>query len=276
MKLSVFYEHIFEAAQQSGKSVEWVLGYAKSCGIDLLECDLWRLSDREEQLALFRRCGMGVSCIYSHFDFLHDSAEISEKKGRELLKAAEYFGAGKVLCLPGLYSGARDRDGETAQFIGGISWLCDMAREYGVAVTIEDFDDINSPCCRMRDIKALLDGCEGLRYTFDTGNFRYCLEDAEEAYGLLRDKVAHVHLKDRSYDPARRNADNTNGKPDLAGEIMYPAEVGGGIIGAERLIKRLLSDGYDGIFAIEHFGAADQLAYMKKSAESIMCIMGEV
>ncbi len=273
MKLSVFYEHIFEAAQQSGKSVEWVLQYAKSCGVDLLECDLWRLSDREEQLALLRRCGMGVSCIYSHFDFLHDSAESSERKGRELLSAAQYFGVERVLCLPGLYSGAQDRESETAQFIGGLSRLCDMARDYGVTVTVEDFDDINSPCCRMQDIRRLLDGCEGLRYTFDTGNFRYCLEDAEKAYALLHASVAHVHLKDRSYDPARSNADGTNGKPDISGEIMYPAEVCGGVIGAERLIKRLLSDGYDGVFAIEHFGAADQLAYMKKSAESIIGIM---
>ncbi len=273
MRLSVFYEHIFEAAQQSGRSVEDVLKYAKSCGIDLLECDLWRLNDREEVRALFERCGVGVSCIYAHFDFLHDSPEVSERKYRELLSTARYFGAKNVLCIPGFFDSEGDRAEQMEKFCVGISRMCEAAKEYGVTVTIEDFDNISSPCCKMNDIRYLLDNCEGLRYTFDTGNFRYCLEDADEAYSLLSDKVSHVHLKDRSYDIGRANVDNTNGKADLSGAVMYPAEVCEGVIGIEALIKRLIADGYDGVLAIEHFGAADQLSYMKKSAENILRIM---
>lgn len=272
MKLSVFYEHIFEAAEQSGKSVEDVLEFAKGCGIELLECDLWRLSDRDYQRALFESCGMGVSCIYSHFDFLHDSPETSGRKYRELLSAAQYFGARNVLCIPGFFDSHKDRAEQMEKFCKGISDMCKAAEEYGVTVTIEDFDDINSTCCKMNDIRYLLDNCEGLRYTFDTGNFRYCLEDVGAAYALLSDKAVHVHLKDRSYDSDRKNSDNTNGKADLSGAVMYPSEVCGGVIGIEALIKRLVSDGYDGVLAIEHFGAADQLSYMKKSAENILRI----
>ncbi|MDD6234541.1 MAG: hypothetical protein PUB17_05110 [Lachnospiraceae bacterium] len=33
------------------------------------------------------------------------------------------------------------------------------------------------------------------------------------------------------------------------------------------IIQQMLDCGYDGFFAIEHFGAADQLEYMKQSAE---------
>lgn len=273
MRLSVFYEHIFEASEQSGRSVEDVLKYAKNCGIDLLECDLWRLNDREGQMALFQRCGMGASCIYSHFDFLHDSPEASERKYRDLLSTAEYFGAKNVLCIPGFYDDRGGRATQTELFVKGISRMCEAAREYGVTVTIEDFDDKDSPCCRTADIRYLLDNCEGLRYTFDTGNFRYCLEDANEAYSLLKDKVSHVHLKDRSYDIGRANNNATNGKADLSGAVMYPAEVCGGVIGIEALIKRLIADGYDGVLAIEHFGAADQLSYMKKSAENILRVV---
>lgn len=273
MRLSVFYEHIFEAAGQSGQSARDVLKLAKGCGIDLLECDLWRLSEAEAQKALFDSCGVGVSCIYSHFDFLHDSPEVSERKCRELLSTAAYFGAKNVLCIPGFFDSDRDRAEQMEKFCAGISRMCEIAKEYGVTVTIEDFDDINSPCCRMNDIHYLLDNCGGLRYTFDTGNFRYCLEDANEAYSLLSDRVAHVHLKDRSYDSARASSDNTNGKADLSGAVMYPSEVCGGVIGIEALIKRLVSDGYDGVLAIEHFGAADQLSYMKKSAENVLRIV---
>ncbi len=273
MRLSVFYEHIFEAAQQSGRSVEDVLKHAKVCGIDLLECDLWRLSDREEQKALFESCGMGVSCIYAQFDFLHDSPEMSKRKCHELLSTAQYFGAKNVLCIPGFYDDRGGREAQTELFVKGISRMCEIAKEYGVTVTIEDFDDKDSPCCKMNDIRYLLDNCEGLRYTFDTGNFRYCLEEAGEAYSLLKDKVSHVHLKDRSYDIARANAGNTNGKADLSGAVMYPSEVCEGVIGIRELIKDLVADGYDGVLAIEHFGAADQLSYMKKSAENVLRVL---
>lgn len=271
MRLSVFYEHIFEAAQQSGITVEGALKHAKSCGIDLLECDLWRLDDREEVKKLLDLQGMGVSCIYAHFDFLHD-IEDSERRYHDLLGTAEYFGAEKVLCIPGFFDEGREKEEQMKLFCEGISRMCDAAKSYGVTVTVEDFDDIKSPCCRMADIRYLLDNCEGLGYTFDTGNFRYCLEDAGQAYSLLSDRIAHVHLKDRSYDIARSDADGTNGKADLSGAVMYPVEVCGGVIGTEGLIRKLISDGYDGVLAIEHFGAVDQLMYMKKSAENILRI----
>lgn len=272
-KLSVFHEHIFEAADQRGISVEKALEYAKSCGIDLLECDLWRLDDRRNVKALFDSCGMGVSSIYSHFDFLHDTAQHSAEKYQRLFDTAAFFCAEKVLCIPGFFDSSADRNEQMKRFADGLSQMCTAAQEYNITVTIEDFDDILSPCCKTADIKWLLDRCEGLKYTFDTGNFRYCLEDADEAYSLLKNKVAHVHCKDRSYDVSRRNSEDTNGKADLSGAVMYPAEVCGGMIGINALISRLLHDGYDGIFAIEHFGAADQLEYMKRSADNLRSCM---
>jgi len=272
MKLSVFYEHIFEAAQQSGISVEAALDHAKGCGIDFLDCDLWRLSEKEGQKSLFDKCGMGVSCIYAHFDFLHDSAEQSEQKYRSLFETAQYFGAKKVLCIPGFFESGREKSKQMELFCEGLSRMCNAAKEYGVTVTVEDFDDINSPCCKMEDIRYLLDRCEGLMYTFDTGNFRYCLEDADKAYSLLCDRIAHVHLKDRSYDAARADKEASNGKADLSGAVMYPAEVCGGVIGIDKLIKKLIADGYDGVLAIEHFGAAEQLLYIKRSAENVLKI----
>ncbi|MDE7195252.1 MAG: TIM barrel protein, partial [Oscillospiraceae bacterium] len=87
----------------------------------------------------------------------------------------------------------------------------------------------------------------------------------------LKDKVAHVHLKDRSRDASRFNGEN--GKPDLSGEMMYPCELGGGYIGIGELVKRLIKDGYSGSFSIEHFGALNQLEYARKSVEYIRNLM---
>ena len=114
-----------------------------------------------------------------------------------------------------------------------------------------------------------------LRFTFDTGNFAYSLENAEDAYIKLRKYVHHVHLKDRSWDSRRADPDNTNGQADLSGKIMYPCESGNGFIGIAGIVKKLLTDGYSGSFSVEHFGAADQLVYMKRSAENISRIFKE-
>lgn len=270
MRLAVFYEHIFEAAQQRNISVKEVLRHAKACGISCLECDLWRLSDRAAVKELFDSCGMGVSSIYSHFDFINDSAEGCAEKYSVLLDTAEYFGAEKVLCIPGFFDPERDRKAQLDRVAQRLSEMCDAASQRGITVTLEDFDDISSPCCRMADLRYLMDRVPPLRCTFDTGNFRYCLESAQEALTLLRDRVAHVHCKDRSYDKANADPSDSNGKADLSGAVMYPAPVCGGVIGIAELVTQLIRSGYDGIFAIEHFGAADQWEYMRISAERLL------
>ncbi len=266
--ISVFYEHILEAASQDGITVEEALRFAHSCGITLLECDHWRLSSAEETKALFDSCEMGVSCIYEHFDFLHDSEDTSREKYTKLFETARFFGCDKVLCIPGFF-GEGDHAPQLEIFSQRLAQMCAAAMEYGITVTVENFDDINSPCCKIDDLLYLLKNTEGLRFTFDTGNFRYCLEDAADSYTKLKGYVSHVHCKDRSYDKANSDKDGTNGKADLSGEIMYPAEVCSGVIRMGALLRQLMSDGYNGVLAIEHFGAKDQRGYMKASAENI-------
>lgn len=269
--ISVFLEHIYEAASQRDISLEDAMKQARSFGIDYLECDHWRLFDRDMK-QLFDRCGMGVSCIYEHFDFLNATPEASADKYCRLFETALYYGCKKVLCIPGF---SEQPEADLPRFAEGISAMCKAAKEYGVTVTVEDFDDIKSPCCRMQWLGYLLGNVPDLRYTFDTGNFRYCLEDAGEAYSLLKRYVSHVHCKDRSYDATAASADGDNGKADLSGAVMYPAIVGGGVIGIGELVRQLLSDGYTGTLAIEHFGANDQTEYMKASADNLRRYMEE-
>ncbi|MNN71351.1 hypothetical protein D3C81_1872760 [compost metagenome] len=44
----------------------------------------------------------------------------------------------------------------------------------------------------------------------------------------------------------------------------------------KNIVTELLKSGYDDTFAIEHFGAEDQLAYMKQSAEWLLGLRTEV
>ncbi len=264
--LNIFLEHVYEACSQRGLSPEEMLTQVRNMGYSGLECDLWRLDDRSLH-GLFDSCGVKAASVYGHYDFAHDNADISLEKMKRHLEAASYFGADKVLAIPGFFRPEDDREDFFGRTCEQLSVMCGLAERYGITVTVEDFDDINSPCCDINGLERLLSGSEGLRWTFDTGNFAYVSQDAAQAYSRLGKYVSHVHVKDRSRDVARGVPGNE--KADISGRLMYPCECGGGYVGAEALVKRLLSDGYSGDFSAEHFGAADQYEYMRRSAENI-------
>lgn len=270
MKLNIFLEHIFEGAAQQNISLEKTLLAANSMGYTGLECDLWRLSDKAETKKLFDSCGMHVESIYAHFDFGYEPWSVSEKKVYDLLETAAYYGTKKVLALPGLVRAGDSMEEVSKTMCLSLNKMCECAADCGITVTLEDFDSADSPCSTSDGLLYFMKNTKGLRYTFDTGNFAYVLENAEQAYVKLREYISHVHIKDRSFDESRRNSDNTNGKADLSGKIMYPCEAGGGYIGISKLIERLISDRYSGSFSVEHFGAADQLEYMRRSAQLLL------
>lgn len=276
MRMNIFLEHIFEAAQQRGISFENALSEARKMGYSGMECDLWRLSDRESVRKTFEACGMHAASVYSMYDFLGDAPEKSLDAMKRHLETAAYFGADKVLAIPGFFRDGDDREACYARFAEQLSVMCGLAAEYGITVTLEDFDDAASPCCDSAGLERLMKSVPGLRTTFDTGNSAYVLEDPSAAYERLKPHVIHAHLKDRSRDISRRSPDGSNAKQDLSGAEMYPCETGGGYVGVEALVKRMILDGYAGGFSVEHFGAADQLEYMRRSAENVKRWISEV
>lgn len=275
-KLNIFLEHIYEGAEQQNITPEKMLTYAKEAGYDGLECDLWRLSEKSETKKLFDSCELSVFSVYNMYDFGHEDISLSKEKIYTHLETAAYFGAKTVLAVPGFINPEDNFDAVRGRMAESLNFMCEAAEKYGITVTLEDFDDNSAPCSTSDGLLWFMENVKGLRFTFDTGNFAYSLENAEDAYIKLRKYISHVHLKDRSRDSSRANAENTNGKPDLSGRIMYPCEVGNGYIGIEGLVKKLLNDDYNGSLSIEHFGANDQLLYMQKSAENVLKMIKEM
>lgn len=98
----------------------------------------------------------------------------------------------------------------------------------------------------------LLENVPGLKLVFDTGNpvfsddrskpKPYPKQSAWEFYSHVREHVAYVHIKDGYWDPQQN-------KPIFT----YPGEGHGDV---HRIVKDLLSRGYDGGISIEpHMGA---------------------
>lgn len=302
MQISVFYDHITQAGQQTGRSLSALLQECKACGIDGLEINYTQLKKGGLRLrCAFRKAGLAISCIYEFYDFTHNGDLSRAKKHVDL---AAKVGAGKVLIVPGFLeeqeaaelNACSQEQTEVNRFMESHASTCRLrdtlrelvsyGQERGVRITLEDFDGSASPCAGRFSLKWLMEQVPELGYTLDMGNFAYSDEDVTEAYELLKAYIVHVHCKDRGierqYQAVKPDEDGT---PEKAGDQKKTAgertaaplrfrycqglacvPVGGGYLPIRELVKQLKTQGYDGYLAIEHFDAPAQVDYIHRSA----------
>jgi sugar phosphate isomerase/epimerase len=110
----------------------------------------------------------------------------------------------------------------------------------------------------------LLDNVPGLKVVYDTGNpisnddrskpKPWPKQDPWEFYSHVKEFIAHVHVKDAIWDPAKNDAVYT-----------YPGEGQGQV---KRILRDLFARGYDGGISIEpHLAVVFHDASVKSSAE---------
>ncbi|WP_438497963.1 sugar phosphate isomerase/epimerase family protein [Paenibacillus sp. IHBB 3054] len=265
MRISVFYNHIVRAGEQTGLTLEEVLNRVHEFGISAVELDLEEAlgCGKEVMKKRLEKAGISVASMYGFFDFGNDP---DAKPGFEFIDTAEYLGAGKVLIIPGFVdesASAEERNKALQKMAGTLNSICDYAERKRILVTMEDFDDIRAPFSGSDELLWFLEQVPKLHITFDTGNFIYRGEDELEAFEKLKHRIVHVHCKDRSLD------EQNGGMPKLAmsGARLFPSPAGDGFIPIEEILTRLKASGYDDTLAIEHFDAVDHLGYMEQSAE---------
>lgn len=263
MKLSVFYNHINEAAEQSGRTVSEILKAVKSFGIEYLEFDIAELKN-EDIVGIIAESSMKISSVYGFYDFVNDT----DLNGVFYhCDRASVLGAEKIMLIPGFYS-SNDKKvmkEEKDRMLSAMKVVCRYAHEKGLIPTVEDFDDFHSPISTSARILEFIEEVPYLKVTFDTGNFMYSAESENYAFERLKPYIVHVHCKDRSMTPDER----CEMKCSVDGTEMYSCPVGDGCIAVAQIVGELAESGYDGIYTIEHFGAYDQLGFIKKSADNL-------
>lgn len=262
IKKAVFYHHLTEASEQSGKPLLEIMRYIRSLGIDWVEMDYAVLSEDISAAEALKKEGLGISSIYAFYDFGNNP---NGSVGFSQVDCAKKVGCDKIMIIPGFYtSDSREQtEKERENMLAAMREMCRYAAENGVTPTIEDFDDAKSPIATAEQMLWFTERIPELKITFDAGNFMFSARDELEALEMLRKKIVHVHCKDRT--PEKKAGCEV--KTAVDGRNMYPSPVGAGCIKMKRIIEELKKDGYCGIFTIEHFGAADQMEYIKKSAE---------
>ena len=289
IRLSIFYEHLREAMEQTGKSLEELLAEARKAGIRGVEMEFSTLVQKPELNRIIKNAGMEISNLYQFFDFGNRYAA-GMHTGRKMIDTAKAMGIQRVMIIPGFLAPEQAKDlnkasasyEETNAYMNGIAEILAMrdaiaelteyAAERGIMVSMEDFDAFDSPIARMNPIKWFLTQVPGLKHTLDMGNYVFSNESAEEAYELFKDQIGHVHCKDRGEEKEEdpkiwEGLGIPYGEELLHRRGIKPVPVGDGYMPIAKLVQKLKDQGYQGYLAIEHFGALDQLGFMLKSAE---------
>ncbi len=258
MKYAIFLDHLLCAQKQTGRPLASLLAEAKELGFEAVECDQAQLTEERLTRAL-REAGVSVSGVYTFLDYRQDT----KNERARLLELACGAEAGCVMPLPVLLREGEDRQALRRVMADGIARVCEEAASIGLQVVLEDFDSPRAPFGRLEELGWFLREIPALGCAFDTGNFLIHGQDALAAYAPLRPRIRHVHLKDRLDNP-RWGDDVTT---DCGGKAWYPAPAGSGLLPSGEILDRLEADGYDGWCVLEHFGAYDQLACMRREAE---------
>ncbi len=290
MRISVFFDHILQAKEQTGKLLSTLLEGVRAAGIEAVEINLQYLMEHTEVISYLEQADLQISCIYDFYEMDRLDETLHMTKHIEM---ANKVGAENILVVPGFLSEQEalemqsykneyeamsaflNRNEKILLMLQQMRVISKMGTEHQINVTIEDFDDVKSPVSSINGIRYFLEQVSNLKYTLDMGNFVYNNEDVLEAWEILKYKVVHVHCKDRGAvleENKMQELDyNINGANRLdkkhINRGLLTVAVGDGYMPISELVEKIKETGYSGYFVIEHFDAPNQEEYMRRSTE---------
>ena len=259
MKKSIFLAHVKDAAAQNGGSLQEYLKKARELGYEGLECDYSDLEQDPQGFAsMLAEADMKIASVPQWFSF---EKAVDPKQIATVVKNVAAAGGTKILAIPGFlneqYPNALENMAE------GLKILCREAAGYGIKVSLEDFDNIASPCATAGGLAWFFERVPELGFNLDTGNFLYAEQDVVEVTRGFADRITHIHLKDRRETPVY---EGQQPQYSIKGRPMYSCPVGQGDIPMKQLLAMAEAVGYDGFCSVEHYGVDDQWSFMMQSA----------
>lgn len=264
MHLSIFYHHSMEAARQKKMDMDQIFQQVKEAGIEALELDRDELTPCQELETYLDKYHLKVSCIYGFYDFQESEDQDRMEKHLEMVQK---YRAERIMIIPGFFRGYNTSNQEQNWMLERTRNLVSRGTALGIQCVIEDFDHIQSPIHDYSGMKVFLEEIPDLKVAYDTGNFIFGEEDALEVFDQLRDRIVHVHCKDRYLAADARS-------PKCL-ESYAPAPAGKGVMRIEPVCRALLDTGYQGYFVIEHFDTTDYLGDLLESARWLLSIETE-
>ena len=185
MRITVFYDHVREACRQSGKELHEIAELLNKHGICGVEMDYGEVKRHTgKRFKELQRVGLPVQSVYAFFDWGNHPEDHSYKR---MLKKLSRYGVRHVLAVPGFVKEGQDRAVCRERMAVVLQEMCRYAAKRKICVSIEDFDDCSAVFATGAEVRWFLDRIPELSCTFDTGNFLYSEERAEEMLPLLSD-----------------------------------------------------------------------------------------
>ena len=234
-KISIFCDHIWTVAHQEGISFREAATKVREIGYD--GADVRVLQDPDE-LRILDSLGFGHACAIADIDY--GAGEQPEMEARAI-SFLETYGYDRLLLVTGLMpegSTLAERDAARQR----IAAFAKRVTDKGFCIMVEDFDNPRSLCYNMAGLDSLFTLAPTLGHVFDTGNYLFAGDDALVACGQFRDRIGHVHLKDRT-----------------APDNMRCVPAGSGCIPIREIVGKLVASGYDGWLTVEQYGSSQML-----------------
>ena len=244
-RISIFFDHVAEIARQEKTSISEAAQRVRKLGVEGIDV---RVAMSEEQMCMLDSLGFQHASAIADIDFVKGD---QPEAVRQALDFAHRYGYTRLLVIPGLLP---ENASQTLMddVCARITAFVKEASKEGIDVMVEDYDNPRSPCYNTQTLDHLFAASPQLSHVFDTGNYLFCGEDVMTALRHFRERIHHVHLKDRKAMHDRASL-----------------PVGTGIVPLKDVVDELLQSGYDGWFTIEHFGAPSMLKYTKESVKNL-------
>ncbi len=241
MKFGLFYDNAKNAALASGINV---YDFLKDCkenhSLSYIECGLEDLLADDPDKNELEKLGLSVS-VYVRFNPNGVLFFDRTKTVCDYISYLAALGVEHLLLIPMADDGENPKSKDVFErVVATVTQIAEKSASFGITVSYEDYDSFDVPCGSGKEMLIYGEKIPSLKFTFDTGNFQFHSENVRELLPLMRDKIYHIHIKDRA------TADY-NSKTAVTGKGVLP-------------IKQLLCDikksGYDGNLTAEMFDVA--------------------
>ena len=244
-KISIFCDHIETVARQQGISFAEAATMIKELGYSGADIKVFQGNDRIKTLDSL---GFAHACAISDIDYSKGDQKDLEDKTLAFMKEK---GFDRLLLVPGLMpEGFSQAERDAAR--QRIAAFASRVVAEGFEIMVEDYDNARSLCYNTERLDSLFALSDDLGLVYDSGNFLFAGEDPMECFEHFRDRIGHVHLKDRTSP--------TN---------MACVPAGEGCIPIFEIIDRLTRSGYDGWFTVEQYGSRHMLEDSGVSYENV-------